>query len=74
MVKDDRHRTRGLLYNDNEVELVGTIKFYNDTVVDYNHLIVIFPSNIIRLLFGYKMRDLFEIDKFNIIFNNIILN
>lgn len=50
-------------YNDNEVELVGTIKFYNDTVVDYNHLIVMFPSNIIRLLFGYKKKEFHSHEK-----------
>ena len=50
-------------YNENEIELIGTIKFYNDTVVDYNRLIVIFPSNIIRLLFGYKKKEFYSHEK-----------
>lgn len=50
-------------YNENEIELIATIKFYNDAVVDYNHLIVMFPSNIIRLLFGYKRKDFYSHEK-----------
>lgn len=50
-------------YNDNEIDLVGTIKFYNDTLVDYNHLILSFPSNIIRHLFGYKSREFYSHEK-----------
>ncbi len=50
-------------YNDNEVELIGTIKFYNNTVVNYNHLILAFPSNIIRLLFGYKQKEFYSHEK-----------
>ena len=40
--------------NDNEVDLAASVKFYNDSVVDFNKLILSFPSNIIRLFFGYK--------------------
>ena len=50
-------------YNDNEIDLVGTIKFYNDTVVDYNHLILAFPSNIIRHIFGYKKKEFYSHEK-----------
>ena len=50
-------------YNENEIELVGTVKFYNDAVVNYNHLIVIFPSNIIRLIFGYKKKEFYSHEK-----------
>lgn len=50
-------------YNNNEVDLVGTIKFYNDTVVDYNHLILSFPSNIVRHIFGYKKLDFYSHEK-----------
>ena len=35
----------------NEIELVAAVKFYNDTVVTFNQLIVSFPSNIIRFVF-----------------------
>lgn len=50
-------------YNENETDLVGTIKFYNDTIVDYNHLILAFPSNIIRHIFGYKKKEFYSHEK-----------
>ena len=50
-------------YNNNEIDLVGTIKFYNDTVVDYNHLIISFPSNIIRHIFGYRKMEFYSHEK-----------
>ncbi len=50
-------------YNNNEIDLVGTIKFYNDTVVDYNHLILAFPSNIVRHIFGYKKKEFYSHEK-----------
>lgn len=50
-------------YNDNEIELVATIKFYNDTVVDYNHLILAFPSNIIRHIFKFKKKEFYSHEK-----------
>ena len=31
--------------NDNEEDIIGAIKFYNDTVVDFNKLVVSFPSS-----------------------------
>jgi hypothetical protein len=37
--------------NDNEEDIIGAIKFYNDTVVDFNELVVSFPANIIALFF-----------------------
>ena len=43
--------------NSNEIDLVAAVKFYNDTVVSFNQLIVSFPSNIIRLFFGYRKRN-----------------
>ncbi len=50
-------------YNDNEIQLIGIIKFYNDTVVDYNRLIFAFPSNIIRFIFGYKKKEFYPHEK-----------
>lgn len=50
-------------YNSNEIDLVSSLKFYNDTVVDYNHLILSFPSNIIRCIFGYKKKDFYTHEK-----------
>ena len=49
--------------NDNEIDLVAAVKFYNDTVVTFNQLIVSFPSNIIRLLFGYKKKEFYSHEK-----------
>ena len=31
--------------SDNEENVVGAIRFYNDTVVDYNKLVISFPTN-----------------------------
>lgn len=49
--------------NENELELVAAIKFYNDNVVTFNKLIMSFPSNIIRLFFGYKKKDFYNNEK-----------
>lgn len=49
--------------NDNEIDLVAAVKFYNDTVVTFNQLIVSFPSNIIRLFFGYKKKEFYSHEK-----------
>ena len=50
-------------FNDNEEDLVASIKFYNDTVVDFNKLIVSFPSNVIRLIFRYKRKEFYNNEK-----------
>ena len=49
--------------NDNEVDLAASVKFYNDSVVDFNKLILSFPSNIIRLFFGYKKKEFYSHEK-----------
>lgn len=49
--------------NTNEIDLTAAIKFYNDTVVTFNKLIVSFPSNIIRLFFGYKKKEFYNHEK-----------
>lgn len=49
--------------NANEIDLVASIKFYNDTVVTFNQLIVSFPSNIIRLFFGYRKKEFYNHEK-----------
>lgn len=49
--------------NENEEDLVASIKFYNDTVVDYNRLILSFPSNMIRLFFRYKKKEFYSHEK-----------
>lgn len=50
-------------FNDNDEDLTASIKFYNDTVVKFNKLIMSFPSNIIRLFFGYKRKDFYADEK-----------
>ncbi len=62
--------------HDNEDELIAAIKFYNDSVILNNKLTSSFPSNIIKMFFGYKSlvsyryekREIFEIlkDKGNV--------
>ena len=49
--------------NNNEEDIIGAIKFYNDTVVDYNKLVVSFPSNIIALFKRYKKLDFYNNEK-----------
>lgn len=52
--------------NDNEEDLMASIKFYNDTVVEFNRLISSFPSNIIRLFFRYKRKEFYSQEKHEI--------
>lgn len=49
--------------NDNDEDLVASIRFYNDSVSTYNKYIMSFPSNIIRLFFGYKKKDFYSEEK-----------
>ncbi|MBP5678588.1 MAG: LemA family protein [Bacilli bacterium] len=49
--------------SNNEEDVVGAIKFYNDTVVEYNKLIVAFPSNIVGLFKRYKKKPFYNNDK-----------
>lgn len=49
--------------NNNEENIVGAIKFYNDTVVEYNQLIVSFPSKVIALFKGYKKKEFYNNEK-----------
>lgn len=49
--------------NENELQLSAAIKFYNDNVVINNKLVSSFPSNIIRLFFGYKEKDFYDNEK-----------
>ena len=55
--------------NDNEENILGAIKFYNDTVVGLNKLVISFPSNIIAFFlrcnekefYNNEKREMFEI-------------
>lgn len=49
--------------NNNEENIVGAIKFYNDTVVDFNKLVVSFPSKIVATFKKYKKLDFYNNEK-----------
>ncbi|MBQ2639654.1 MAG: LemA family protein [Bacilli bacterium] len=49
--------------NENEISLSASIKFYNDNVSINNKLVSTFPSNIIRIFFGYKSKDFYDNEK-----------
>ena len=49
--------------NENEENIVGAIRFYNDTVVEFNHLILSFPSNIIAFFKRYHKKDFYKNEK-----------
>lgn len=49
--------------NDNEEDIVGAIRFYNDTVISYNKLIVSFPSNVVGFFKRYKKKAFFNNEK-----------
>lgn len=48
---------------ENEENVVGTIKFYNDTVVDYNKLAISFPTNVIAFFKRYKKKEFYNNEK-----------
>ena len=49
--------------NSNEENIMGSIKFYNDTVVVYNHLVVSFPSIIVAFIKKYKKKEFYSNEK-----------
>ncbi|MBR2678779.1 MAG: LemA family protein [Bacilli bacterium] len=49
--------------NDNEENIIGAIKFYNDSVVSFNQLIVSFPASIIALFKRYKKLEFYNNEK-----------
>ena len=46
--------------NDNEEDVIGSIKFYNDTVVTFNQLIVSFPSSMVAILSRYRTLEFYN--------------
>lgn len=48
---------------DNEEDLIGSIKFYNDTIVDYNGLLKDFPHSVLSRLFGYEQKEFYINEK-----------
>lgn len=49
--------------NDNEEDVIGSIKFYNDTVVTFNELVATFPSSMVALLCRYKRLEFYSNEK-----------
>lgn len=49
--------------NTNEENIIGAIKFYNDTVVEFNRLIVSFPSRIIAFFKRYHKKEFYNNEK-----------
>ena len=49
--------------NDNEEKIIGSIKFYNDSVVSFNHLVAVFPSCVIAFFCRYKKKEFYNNEK-----------
>lgn len=49
--------------NNNEENIIGAIKFYNDTVVFFNQLVVSFPARVIAFFKGYKKKEFYNNEK-----------
>ena len=49
--------------NENEENVIGAIRFYNDTVVEYNKLVISFPSNIVGFIKKYKKKNFYNNEK-----------
>ncbi|MBR4618151.1 MAG: LemA family protein [Bacilli bacterium] len=47
----------------NEEDLIGSIKFYNDTVVDYNGLINVFPHKLFAKILGNSEIEFYNNEK-----------
>ena len=45
---------------ESESEIVAARKYYNDIITDYNRLIKRFPTNIVGILMGYKVKTYFD--------------
>ena len=49
--------------NLNEENIIGSIKFYNDTVVEFNRLIVSFPSKVVAFIRHYRKKEFYNNEK-----------
>ncbi len=47
----------------NDEDLIGSIKFYNDTIVDYNGLIKMFPYKIVASMSKYTEKTFYNNEK-----------
>ena len=50
-------------FDDNECDLKGSLKYYNDNAVEINNYIHKFPSNIVSLFSHFKKLDIYKIEK-----------
>ena len=50
-------------FNDNEEDIIGAIKFYNDTVVEFNQLVAAFPSKIVAFIRQYHKKEFYNKEK-----------
>ena len=48
---------------ENDEDLIGAIKFYNDTIVDYNGIIKSFPYSIIAKTYKYDEKEFYNNEK-----------
>ena len=48
---------------DNEDMIVGSINYYNDSVVSFNKLVMSFPAKIVAFLFRYKKKEFHNNEK-----------
>lgn len=46
--------------SDNELELAAAIKYYNNSVISFNKLVSIFPSNIYAFFKRYKKKSFYD--------------
>lgn len=51
---------------DTENKVQASRRFYNGNVRDYNIKIEVFPNNVLVGVFGFKQKDLFDIDDENV--------
>ena len=49
--------------SDNEDMIIGSINYYNDSVVEFNKLVVSFPTKIVAFFFGYKKKEFHNNEK-----------
>lgn len=50
-------------FDDNECDLKGSLKYYNDNAVEINNYIHKFPSNIVSLFSHFRELDIYKIEK-----------
>lgn len=50
-------------FDDNECDLKGSLKYYNDNAIEINNYIHKFPSNIVSLFSHFKELDIYKIEK-----------